>query len=221
MEYFQVEHRLQRSIGEHKMWRGRQSFELILLFCKQINDINNVTDKMMKHRPPCFFSSSFLSLFFAKYPQIGANVNCRSMWFGNSCARQVMFDYLLGDNKDLTMNVNWMSDPGWIIVFTCPKIKTSIGKSRTNNLKYKSHLLLTILCKKWQSCIRCWGQQVERHFCSLWFPLNEIDTFFSSRFGSDELKRNFLAPAIAGDIVSCLGVRFVIVFMFGVFGFWC
>ena len=148
MEYFQVEHRLQRSIGEHKMWRGRQSFELNLLFCKQINDINNVTDKMMKHWPPCFFSSSFLSLFFAKYPQIlGANVNCRSMWFGNSCARQVLLDYLLGDNKDLTMNVNWMSDPGWIIVFTCPKIKTSIGKSRTNNLKYKSHLLLTILCK--------------------------------------------------------------------------
>ena len=52
------------------------------------------------------------------------------------------------------------------------------------------------------------------------FP-DEIDTFFSSRFGSDELKRNFLAPAIAGDIVSCLGVRFVTVFVFGVFGFWC
>jgi len=27
-----------------------------------------------------------------------------------------------------------------------------------------------------------------------------------ARFGSDELKRNFLAPAIAGDVVSCLGV---------------
>ena len=25
-------------------------------------------------------------------------------------------------------------------------------------------------------------------------------------FGSDELKRNFLAPAIAGDMVTCLGV---------------
>ena len=27
-----------------------------------------------------------------------------------------------------------------------------------------------------------------------------------SRFGSDELKRQFLAPSIAGDIVACLGV---------------
>lgn len=27
-----------------------------------------------------------------------------------------------------------------------------------------------------------------------------------ARFGSDELKRNFLAPAIAGDVVSCIGV---------------
>ena len=27
-----------------------------------------------------------------------------------------------------------------------------------------------------------------------------------SRFGSDELKRQFLAPSIAGDVVACLGV---------------
>ena len=27
-----------------------------------------------------------------------------------------------------------------------------------------------------------------------------------SRFGSDELKRQFLAPTIAGDVVACLGV---------------
>ena len=27
-----------------------------------------------------------------------------------------------------------------------------------------------------------------------------------SRFGSDELKRQFLAPSIAGDILACLGV---------------
>ena len=27
-----------------------------------------------------------------------------------------------------------------------------------------------------------------------------------SRFGSDELKRSFLAPAIAGDMVGCIGV---------------
>ena len=58
-----------------------------------------------------------------------------------------MLDYLLGDNKDLIMNVNFLSDPGWIIVFTCPKIKTSIAKSRTNNLTYKSHLPRTIICK--------------------------------------------------------------------------
>ena len=62
------------------------------------------------------------------------------MRFGNSCAREVMLDYLLGDNKDLIMNVNFLSDPGWII-------KTSIAKSRTNNLTYKSHLLLKTLCK--------------------------------------------------------------------------
>ena len=27
-----------------------------------------------------------------------------------------------------------------------------------------------------------------------------------TRFGTDELKRTFLAPSIAGDIVACLGV---------------
>ena len=27
-----------------------------------------------------------------------------------------------------------------------------------------------------------------------------------ARFGSDELKREFLAPAIAGDMVACIGV---------------
>jgi citronellyl-CoA dehydrogenase len=27
-----------------------------------------------------------------------------------------------------------------------------------------------------------------------------------ARFGSDELKREFLAPAIAGDMVGCIGV---------------
>ena len=27
-----------------------------------------------------------------------------------------------------------------------------------------------------------------------------------ARFGSDELKREFLAPSIAGDVVACLGV---------------
>ena len=27
-----------------------------------------------------------------------------------------------------------------------------------------------------------------------------------ARFGSDELKRQFLAPAIAGDMVGCIGV---------------
>ena len=27
-----------------------------------------------------------------------------------------------------------------------------------------------------------------------------------TRYGSDELKRNFLAPSIAGDILACLGV---------------
>ena len=28
----------------------------------------------------------------------------------------------------------------------------------------------------------------------------------ASRFGSDFVKRNFLAPSIAGDYVACLGV---------------
>ena len=60
-----------------------------------------------------------------------------------------MLYYLLGDNSDLTMNVNFLSDPGWIIVFTCPKIKTSTAKSKANNVTYKSHLLLTMLCKKY------------------------------------------------------------------------
>ena len=27
-----------------------------------------------------------------------------------------------------------------------------------------------------------------------------------ARFGSDELKKEFLAPSIAGDVVACLGV---------------
>lgn len=27
-----------------------------------------------------------------------------------------------------------------------------------------------------------------------------------TRFGSDELKRQFLAPSVAGDVVSCIGV---------------
>lgn len=30
--------------------------------------------------------------------------------------------------------------------------------------------------------------------------------FSINRFGSDELRREFLAPCIAGDVVSCLGV---------------
>ena len=124
------------------------SFELNILFCKLFNDINNDTDKMMPINKIQTSTALFLLFFFfAKYQQIGAHVNCCSMRFGNSCAREVMLDYLLGDNKDLIMNVNFLSDPGWIIVFTCQKIKTSIAKSRTNNLRYKSHLLLTILWK--------------------------------------------------------------------------
>lgn len=30
--------------------------------------------------------------------------------------------------------------------------------------------------------------------------------FCTCRFGSDKLKREFLAPSIAGDVVSCIGV---------------
>ncbi len=29
---------------------------------------------------------------------------------------------------------------------------------------------------------------------------------FFFRYGSDHVKRNFLAPSIAGDVVACLGV---------------
>ena len=161
-----------------------------------------------------------LFFFFAKYQQIGAHVNCCSMRFGNSCAREVMLDYLLGDNKDLIMNVNFLSDPGWIIVFTCQKIKTSIAKSRTNNLRYKSHLLLTILWKNEKLLQDDGGGKLKEFFFLMISPEWNWYIFFC-RFGSDELKRNFLAPAIAGDIVSCLGVRFVNVFVFGVFGVWC
>ncbi|XP_044284493.1 probable acyl-CoA dehydrogenase 6 [Varanus komodoensis] len=35
---------------------------------------------------------------------------------------------------------------------------------------------------------------------------SELATFSLARFGSDELKREFLVPAIAGDVVTCLGV---------------
>ncbi len=47
------------------------------------------------------------------------------------------------------------------------------------------------------------------------YSINSTHTLFSSpdmavpalaRFGSDELKREFLAPSIAGDVLACLGV---------------
>ena len=33
-----------------------------------------------------------------------------------------------------------------------------------------------------------------------------MDVILNGRVGSDRLKREFLAPSIAGDLVSCLGV---------------
>jgi len=39
-----------------------------------------------------------------------------------------------------------------------------------------------------------------------WVIPNLRGTSFSNRFGSDELKKQFLLPSIAGDVVSCLGV---------------
>lgn len=43
--------------------------------------------------------------------------------------------------------------------------------------------------------------------CNLYLAcFTDMATPALTRFGSDELKRTFLAPSIAGDMVSCLGV---------------
>ena len=38
------------------------------------------------------------------------------------------------------------------------------------------------------------------------FFTSDMATPALTRFGSDELKRQFLTPSIAGDVVSCIGV---------------
>lgn len=47
-----------------------------------------------------------------------------------------------------------------------------------------------------------------REFCSVRFKNagSRFPLFFACRFGSEELKQQFLRPTIAGDVVACLGV---------------
>ena len=44
------------------------------------------------------------------------------------------------------------------------------------------------------------------HLSPRFLPLSDMAVPALARFGSNELKKNFLAPSIAGDFVACLGV---------------